>query len=170
MICKNPKCRKEFFEDWRKKIEGPCEYCCYACSHTREHSQKTRKKISIAISLQYKNHTRKPPVNPWTQENRERQGKRLVHRYLQANLLHLKNGEYEKMSRAFRRKQVLSEANFTCGKCNNRLWLSEPIPLEVHHKDGNRKNNKRDNLEALCLNCHYFTDKYRFKGRRHDGH
>ena len=33
--------------------------------------------------------------------------------------------------------------------------------LQVNHKDGNRKNNKKENLQTLCANCHaYKTINY----------
>lgn len=38
--------------------------------------------------------------------------------------------------------------------------------LELHHKDGNRANTKRDNLLILCPNHHSITPNYRNKGRR----
>lgn len=34
-------------------------------------------------------------------------------------------------------------------------------PLEIHHKDGDYKNNKEDNLELLCPNCHSLTSTYK---------
>ncbi len=50
-----------------------------------------------------------------------------------------------------------------CEKCGLELWLNEPIPLEVHHKDGDKLNNELDNLQLLCPNCHSLTDNW--KGR-----
>lgn len=41
-----------------------------------------------------------------------------------------------------------------CEKCGLETWLGGPIPLELHHKDGNHYNNALDNLEILCPNCH----------------
>lgn len=38
--------------------------------------------------------------------------------------------------------------------------------LEIHHRDGNCKNNKEENLILLCPNCHALTDNYR--GRNAD--
>ena len=32
--------------------------------------------------------------------------------------------------------------------------VSQRYLLLVHHKDGNRKNNRRSNLEIVCANCH----------------
>jgi 5-methylcytosine-specific restriction endonuclease McrA len=35
------------------------------------------------------------------------------------------------------------------------------VMLQVNHKDGNRKNNKKENLQTLCANCHaYKTINY----------
>jgi hypothetical protein len=50
-----------------------------------------------------------------------------------------------------------------CERCNSEQWLGTPIPLEVHHKDGNSLNNEIDNLELLCPNCHTLTKNYRGK-------
>jgi len=35
------------------------------------------------------------------------------------------------------------------------------IPLELHHRDGDRTNNSLANIELLCPNCHALTDNYR---------
>jgi len=43
-----------------------------------------------------------------------------------------------------------------CEKCNKRK------KLEIHHKDGNRRNNKIDNLIRVCRRCHMLLDG-RFK-------
>ena len=63
------------------------------------------------------------------------------------------------------RKKILEEGikPHKCEHCQNTEWLGQPIPLEVHHKDGNKNNNILDNLELLCPNCHALTDTYRGK-------
>lgn len=43
-------------------------------------------------------------------------------------------------------------------------WMGKPIPLELHHKDGNHYNNDLSNLEILCPNCHAQTDNYSRRG------
>ena len=50
-----------------------------------------------------------------------------------------------------------------CECCGLTTWLDKPIPLELHHKDGDRYNNVLENFELLCPNCHAFTDSYRGK-------
>ena len=52
-----------------------------------------------------------------------------------------------------------------CECCKLENWLNNLIPLELHHKDGDRTNNQLDNLELLCLNCHYQTDNFRNRKR-----
>ena len=62
--------------------------------------------------------------------------------------------------------------NNKCSKCG---WgeinqFTGLIPLEVDYKDGNYKNNRPENLDLLCPNCHALTKNYRGankgKGRR----
>ena len=48
-----------------------------------------------------------------------------------------------------------------CEICNNTTWNGKTIPLELHHKNGNNKDNNFDNIQLLCPNCHAFTDSYR---------
>jgi hypothetical protein len=48
-----------------------------------------------------------------------------------------------------------------CERCGASEWLDEPIPLEVDHVDGDRRNNVLDNLRLLCPNCHALTPTYR---------
>ena len=48
-----------------------------------------------------------------------------------------------------------------CECCGLSEWVSEKIPLELHHRDGDRTNNTIENLELLCPNCHALTANYR---------
>ena len=50
-----------------------------------------------------------------------------------------------------------------CENCGLTEWLGQPIPLELHHKDGNRNHNEIENYQLLCPNCHAFTESYRGK-------
>lgn len=54
-----------------------------------------------------------------------------------------------------------------CECCGLIEWNNQPIPLEVHHIDGNHNNNELDNLQILCLNCHALTDN--FRGKKNSG-
>ena len=41
--------------------------------------------------------------------------------------------------------------------------MDKPIPLELHHINGVHSDNRIENLQLLCPNCHALTDNYRCK-------
>lgn len=47
-----------------------------------------------------------------------------------------------------------------CEQCGITSWLDKEAPLELHHIDGDKLNNRLDNLQILCPNCHAFTDNF----------
>lgn len=63
---------------------------------------------------------------------------------------------------AFLLKRLVTEGykEYRCEECGISEWQNKPISLQLHHKDGNHKNNKLDNLQVLCPNCHTQTDNY----------
>lgn len=48
-----------------------------------------------------------------------------------------------------------------CERCGLNKWLGQTIPLELHHINGDNKDNRLENLQLLCSNCHAQTDNYR---------
>ncbi|EBQ4063355.1 hypothetical protein BA096_01170 [Salmonella enterica] len=59
-------------------------------------------------------------------------------------------------AKLFREKLKIEQ----CEGCKLSKWLGKPIPLELHHLDGDRFNNELTNLQILCPNCHALTDNY----------
>ncbi len=58
-----------------------------------------------------------------------------------------------------------------CGECgwNRKSLFTGHVPLTIHHRDGDWRNNREDNLILLCPNCHSLTENFmnlnRGKGR-----
>lgn len=59
-------------------------------------------------------------------------------------------------------KYLRLKYNNSCSECGwSKINIhTNKVPLQVHHKDGNFKNNKEENLELLCGACHSLTDTY----------
>lgn len=66
------------------------------------------------------------------------------------------------------RKRLLKEKikESKCENCTLDEWLGKPISLELHHVDGDRRNNRLENLKLLCPNCHAQTGNYRGKNKK----
>lgn len=50
-----------------------------------------------------------------------------------------------------------------CERCGLSRWRGEPITMALHHINGDRLDNRLENLQLLCPNCHSQTDT--FSGR-----
>lgn len=59
---------------------------------------------------------------------------------------------------------------YECAKCKNKgEWDNKPLSLQLEHKNGVNNDNRLENLEFLCPNCHSQTDSYAGKGKKYTG-
>ena len=47
-----------------------------------------------------------------------------------------------------------------CEICGISEWQGKKLVCQLHHKDGNNKNNNLENLQMLCPNCHSQTENF----------
>jgi 5-methylcytosine-specific restriction endonuclease McrA len=47
-----------------------------------------------------------------------------------------------------------------CERCGIVDWLGKPLSLQLHHVNGDGFDNRLENLELLCGNCHSQTETY----------
>lgn len=59
------------------------------------------------------------------------------------------------------KKRIVEERGRKCEKCGLTEWMGERLDIEIHHIDGDGKNNAGNNLILLCPNCHSQTPDYR---------
>lgn len=68
-------------------------------------------------------------------------------------------------STASRRKALIAKRGHKCENCKLSEWQNKQIPIELHHINGDRNNNKEENLQLLCSNCHALTPNFRNRKR-----
>lgn len=158
MKCEN--CNQEHVGDY-----GSGRFCSPKCARgfsTKEKREEINEKVSNVmkgklystnpIQKGFDKRRHKFNQNDFKKALNERKNKREI--YLQET-------STENLSKTAIRNKVIKEQNERCLKCGNIEWLGKPIILEIHHINGNNKNNQRENLEALCPNCHSQTDYWR---------
>ncbi|MDX6636749.1 MAG: hypothetical protein QOJ01_260 [Solirubrobacterales bacterium] len=47
-----------------------------------------------------------------------------------------------------------------CERCGITEWQGKPLSMQLHHVNGDGRDNRLENLELLCGNCHSQTDTY----------
>ena len=65
-------------------------------------------------------------------------------------------------------KRRLIEEGYKLNKCENpecgiSEWHGHPLVLQLHHINGNHNDNRLENLQILCPNCHSLTENFNGK-------
>lgn len=60
------------------------------------------------------------------------------------------------------RNKLIDEGlkEYKCEKCGRTEWEGRPIPLELHHINMDHNDNRLENLQILCSNCHSLAHDY----------
>lgn len=65
-------------------------------------------------------------------------------------------------SRAWIKRRLLEAGlkHELCERCGITEWQGKPLSMQLHHINGDGADNRLENLELLCANCHSQTDTY----------
>jgi hypothetical protein len=65
-------------------------------------------------------------------------------------------------SRTHLKSRLLKEGlkQSRCERCGITEWQGAPLSMQLHHRNGDGSDNRLENLEILCGNCHSQTDTY----------
>lgn len=74
-------------------------------------------------------------------------------------------------SRTHLRRRLLMDGlkRAACERCGVAEWRGAPLPLELHHINGVPNDNRLENLQILCPNCHAQTESWGGRNRRGAG-
>ena len=52
----------------------------------------------------------------------------------------------------------------SCERCGIAEWRGRPLSMALHHVNGDGRDNRLENLELLCPNCHSQTENFAGRG------
>jgi predicted RNA-binding Zn-ribbon protein involved in translation (DUF1610 family) len=88
-------------------------------------------------------------------------GRRSINRSRWEDVLKIQTTDWRIHTSKLRRALLDSGAIYKCFECGQGdSWRGKKLVLEINHKNGDWKDNRRDNLEFLCPNCHSTTDGF----------
>ena len=150
-------CGKEIIGDYRKIF---CNHSCAASYNNKgtvRNGVERKTKVCLYCGKELEGHQKKFCSNTCQNE----------YRY-QENVMKWKNGEdvgwtgHSAGTKPFIKRYLLEKYDCKCEKCGwgEKNPTTNTVPLQIHHIDGDCKNNKEENLQLLCPNCHSLTETF----------
>ena len=154
--CSNTKCNKYFkVKPHEKKI-----YCGSSCAAIVNNSKRPKKSyFCTACNKQLHRAERKYCSFKCQNDSYYKQYIALWKQGLESGNRGIKTCVLSKHLRRY----LLEKFGNKCFKCgwDQKNPKTLVVPLEINHIDGNAENNKEENLELICPNCHSLTPCFR---------
>ena len=161
-------CETEFDKKPHQIKEGKNDFCCRshaAVYNNKKYPKRTHEPREHDECLICKKSLKNKPI---TQKICSHEC-RSIFRYQEyiKRWLDKKESGYTGSGRVLRitnhvRKWVIDTRGEQCELCgwDKKHPTTNKVPIEIHHIDGNAKNNAQENLQILCPNCHSLTLTY----------
>ena len=171
--CKRKFCNNRcsgYFNGRLSKQKTIIQSVCKSCGITFKHSKSILRKFCSCHCTQVFNNTlrRKYDIKYCQICNKQLNNphkkfctKKCFSIYLKSKTNYkIETGEF--VSSSTLRRYLIERRGEKCERCG---WTeinptTDMVPVQVHHKDGHSINNKFENLELLCPNCHSLTSTF----------
>lgn len=151
MICEN--CNSEHLGEY-----GSGRFCSAKCARGFSTKSK-RNEINLKVSQRMKG---RPSSRGSLSEDKLRE---IAEKCKATWIRKLLEADFALLGFDSKRKRVIIEQQNCCNHCGISTWQNKPITLEIDHINGIRDDNRRENLEAICPNCHSITDTWRGRNK-----
>ncbi len=141
-------------------------HCCHSCAAVTRNKERLRSKknpVCLNCGSEDKGYASKFCSQSCHVEYYQKENLR---KWLAGEVLgHNANGNVCRWVREW----LIKQRGERCEQCGwkKRNPVTTRVPLHAHHKDGDSRKTRPENLELLCPNCHSLTPTYRIlnKGR-----
>lgn len=138
------------------------KFCSRKCANSRVFSAEAKQKKSKA----QKKYLESLPKNVFEERKSVLFKPEVLKKKRQVLIDKSNSRNWDEIGWDSKRIRVIKEQENKCNECGVSEWRGEPLSLEVDHKNGNNKDNTRENLEALCPNCHSLTKTWRGRNKQ----
>lgn len=156
MKCENQKCNNEHNGEF-----GSGKFCSRSCANSRSFDSNSRLLKSKANQLYF----RKNGYWGFQTKKGESQPQEQTEKCIRTWNSKILDSDWESLSYERKRKRVILEQSGECYDCKLSEWKGCKLTLELEHINGNHLDNSRENLKAICPNCHSITPTWRGKNK-----
>lgn len=151
-----------------------CNSICARGFSTKNKRQEINKKVSNKLKgkpLADDHPIKLKGGHVFTDEQRKRGGRKggktkgKLMKEERDRLYNLSWDDFCEVYRRWIKKYLYLERGRKCEDCKNIKWNDKRLTMELHHVDGDKNNNSRDNLQILCPNCHSQTNNWKSKNK-----
>ena len=138
-------------DEYERLITQTGKFCSQSCSATFNNKLRTSTKTCLICDNILKDKRSVFCSTTCQQKN----NKNIIFEKIEKGDMSLNNRQYKKYL-----IETHGDKCMDCGWCEKNI-VTNKVPIELEHIDGNSENNSLDNLKLLCPNCHSLTPTYK---------
>jgi len=135
----------------------PGKFCSRTCANSRNFTEESKRKRANTFSIWYNSLSIEERKN----YNFKKTSPEIIAKRKETFEKKWREKSWDELPHKKKKEIIVKEQKGACLGCYLSDWMDKPLTLELDHIDGNNKNNVKENLRALCPNCHSQTPTWR---------